>query len=157
MEAVRLEDLGAFARKVLEQLSLTSVRDDKATVVALSGDLGAGKTTFTQALARELGVTDIVQSPTYVLMKNYDISKNTLVPFSKLVHIDAYRLDAPEQFAALRPEQFLNDPRALVVVEWPERLAGALPKPDLTIQFSSHLPDNPAGDAGEGERYIGVV
>jgi len=147
MEKVQLADIGAFAKKILE--SLASARDESATIVALSGELGAGKTTFTQALARELGVADVVQSPTYVLMKNYDISKNTAVPFSKLIHIDAYRLDAPEQFGALDPASFLDDPHNLVVVEWPERLQGVLPTPNLVIKFSSD-------DAKENERYYDI-
>lgn len=120
---------------------------DAAAVVALQGDLGAGKTTFTQALARELGITATVQSPTYILMRSYTISNNR---FTKLVHIDAYRLENPKEFAALKPEQFLKDPKTLVVVEWPEKVEGALPPADVTINFSSD-------GAKEGERYIEVV
>ena len=63
------------------------------------------------------------------------------------MHIDAYRLEQSGEFAALKPEQFLNDPEALVVVEWPERVAGALPEPDLTLNFSSE-------GMAEGERDI---
>ncbi|MDO8518341.1 MAG: tRNA (adenosine(37)-N6)-threonylcarbamoyltransferase complex ATPase subunit type 1 TsaE [bacterium] len=157
MQKVSLDNIGEFARKVLEYIPQTG---ERAAIVALRGELGAGKTTFTQALARELGVVDVVQSPTYVLMKSYELPKpdrnNTstvslfLQRFERLVHVDAYRLDAPEQFAALRPETFLDDPHALVVVEWPERLGDALPTPDLVLNFSST-------DAGEGERYIEVV
>lgn len=160
MQKVELAELGAFAQKVLDNPCFAkATQGDRATVVALSGELGAGKTTFTKALAHELGVTGIVQSPTYVLMKSYELpnldSNNSpivqllLRRFRRLIHIDAYRLDAPEQFAALRPETFLHDPHALVVVEWPERLGKALPPPDLVINFSSD-------GAGEGERYITI-
>jgi len=111
-----------------------------ATLLALQGDLGSGKTTFVQALAKALGVTETLQSPTYVLMKSYDIPNATL--FNTLVHIDTYRLENPKQFSALLPAQagmpsFLQDPKALVCIEWPERVEGELPKPDLVINFSS--------------------
>ncbi len=143
------------AREVLARLPATK---DAAAVVALAGELGSGKTTFVQALAGELGVEGVVQSPTYVLMKKYPIPQGDtlrspgvkVLPFKTLVHIDAYRLERPEEFTALRPEQFLSDPATLVVVEWPERLGAALPRPDLTLNFLSK-------DAGEGERYIEMV
>lgn len=138
-------------------LSVLALAEPKAsaTVLALEGDLGAGKTTFVQALARELGVQDAVQSPTYVLMKAYPLELSGAGgaangKFTKLVHIDAYRLESPEEFDALRPQEFLRDPEALVVVEWPERLAGKLPAPDMTLKFSAeNLP--------EGERDIDAV
>lgn len=140
---VLLSELSTIVKKVLAILPQTG---NSATVVALSGELGAGKTTFVQALAKELGVKEIVQSPTYVLMKRYDIS---YLNFKHLIHIDAYRLNNAQEFAALRPEQFLTDPSNLVCIEWPERVQGALSKPDLTIKFSSEK-------AAEGERFIEI-
>jgi tRNA threonylcarbamoyladenosine biosynthesis protein TsaE len=141
MTRVALHELSYFVRNMLAVLMLADGKD-AATVLALKGDLGAGKTTFTQALARELGVQDAVQSPTYVLMKSYplelsDAGANTNKKFTKLVHIDAYRLERPEEFDVLRPQEFLSDPHALVVVEWPEKLEGRLPKPDMTLAFSA--------------------
>jgi len=141
MKKVPLSDLGGIAVSVLESLPQ---KKDSATIVALQGDLGAGKTTFVQALARELGITDTVQSPTYVLMKLYPISWGQ---FKQFVHIDAYRLDAKEEFGALQPETFLSDPASLVCIEWPERVEGALPVPDVVLRFSSE-------GAGAEERYI---
>ena len=131
-----------FAKDVLAKLAPKNT----ATIVALVGDLGAGKTTFVQALGKELGVTETMQSPTYVLMKKYQTTNSK---FQTLIHIDAYRLENPEEFTALRPEQFLQDPKTLVVVEWPEKVAGALPPADLTVNFSSQ-------DAVDGERYIEI-
>lgn len=136
-----LSDLGNVARDVLARLPEGK---GSAVLVALVGDLGSGKTTFTQALARELGVVATVQSPTYVLMKKYQVSNTK---FQTLIHIDAYRLESPEQFISLRPEEFLSDPNTLVVVEWPERAGDFLPAPDLAIKFS-------ADGAESGERYI---
>jgi tRNA threonylcarbamoyladenosine biosynthesis protein TsaE len=144
MRKVQLSNLHEFARNVLARLDVKNT----ATIVALRGDLGSGKTTFVQALGKALGIGDTIQSPTYVLMKKYEIKK--ALPFKTLVHIDAYRLEKPEEFAALKPEQFLNDPKNLVVVEWPKRLGSALPPADLTVNFSSQ-------DAEEWERYIEIV
>ncbi len=150
MQKVLLADLSQLTKEVLKKLIVKNT----ATIVALRGDLGAGKTTFTQVLARELGISEIIQSPTYVLMKKYQTANSK---FQTLIHIDAYRLEKPEEFAALKPEQFLSDPKTLVVVEWPERIDSALPKADLTINFSSDLPAGEVGGVKEGERYIEVV
>lgn len=139
---VRKEDLAGIARDVLAKASREN--SERACIIALQGDLGAGKTTFTQALAAELGITEAVQSPTYVLMKNYPISFGQ---FTNLIHIDAYRLENPEEFAALKPESFLSNPQNLVVIEWPERVEGHLPAPNILLKFS-HT------GVGEDERYI---
>ena len=144
MEKILKTDLEALAKRVLSKLT---PHEEKATLLTLSGDLGAGKTTFVQALARELGVKEAIQSPTYVLMKKYTLGGQG---FDTLIHIDAYRLDTAEQFAALDPQMFFTAPRTLVAIEWPERVLGALPKADLALTFSSE-------DANEGERYIGGV
>jgi tRNA threonylcarbamoyladenosine biosynthesis protein TsaE len=141
MQKLPLSELRYFVRNVLAAIGMDGPKR-AATVVALQGDLGAGKTTFTQQLASELGITETLQSPTYVLMKSYPLSFKNPYPgiegrFDKLVHIDAYRLEKPEEFAALKPETFLQDPKALVVVEWPEKIEGQLPRPDVTINFSS--------------------
>lgn len=141
MDKVALINLPEFTKSVLGKLPDA---DGVATIVALQGNLGSGKTTFAQALAKELGVEDVVQSPTYVLMKSYPIAYKD---FTRLIHIDAYRLNKPEEFHTLRPQEFLQDRHALVLVEWPERLGKELPTPDMVIQFSSE-------GVGEGERYI---
>ena len=138
---VLLGDLQAAAKSVLTQLR---PKKEGATLITLSGELGAGKTTFVQTLAREMGVTETVQSPTYVLMKKY---KTAHPEFETLIHIDAYRLNGKKEFAALKPESFLSDQKTLICVEWPERVEGALPQADRTLLFSSEA-------AGEGERYI---
>jgi len=151
MQRVLLSGLSQLTKDVLAKLPVKNT----ATILALSGELGAGKTTFVQTLGKALGITETMQSPTYVLMRKYQILQgetlyNKVSPWNTLVHIDAYRLENPEEFAALRPEQFLQDQKTLVVVEWPEKVAGALPPADLTVNFSSD-------GAKEGERYIEVI
>lgn len=141
MERILLKNLDEAARRALVSVE---PHDTRATLVTLSGDLGAGKTTFVQAIARQLGVAEAIQSPTYVLMKKYMLAGQ---PFDVLVHIDAYRLDDPKQFAALDPASLLSAPRTLVCLEWPERVEGMLPPADLALQFSSE-------GMGEGERGI---
>jgi tRNA threonylcarbamoyladenosine biosynthesis protein TsaE len=149
METIQLDHVDAFAKKVLETVQLLAQNKSHATLVALQGDLGSGKTTFVQALAKALGVEETLQSPTYVMMKSYDLQKKAPLPFTRLVHIDAYRLEKPEQFAALKPDDFLQDPNTLVCIEWPERAEGELPKPDLILNFSSE-------GMKEGERSVEV-
>jgi len=136
------ENLRGLVREVSAQLP----EKNAATIIALMGELGAGKTAFVQEFAKELGISQAVQSPTYVLMKKYQVSNSK---FQTLVHVDAYRLQNSREFAALKPEEFLSDPLALVFVEWPERVTGALPAPDLVIKFSSE-------GADEKERFVEI-
>ena len=102
------------------------------TVLALEGDLGAGKTTFTQGLARGLGVKVMVNSPTFVLLKIY---KTKVKKFKKLIHLDAYRLNSGADLTAIGWQDYLR-PENLVVVEWADRVAAVLPKNSLILKFT---------------------
>lgn len=89
-------------------------------ILALSGPLGAGKTTFTQALAQTLGVKEVPRSPTFSLMSTYQIHNHPVL--RRLVHIDAYRLEKPGDILALNLEEELMEPGSLFVIEWPENI-----------------------------------
>ncbi len=105
---------------------LRSKKDtQQATVVALSGDLGAGKTTLSQQVALLLGVSHSVTSPTFVIMKQY---KTTDASWSQLVHIDAYRLQNEQEILTLGWNSLLQDPQNLILIEWPERVSEVIPK-----------------------------
>lgn len=84
-------------------------------VVCLYGDLGAGKTTLVQGIARGLGIKKRVISPTFIIMRNYD----------RLYHIDLYRLDDAK---TLGLEEIWSDPANILLIEWPERAESMLPK-----------------------------
>ena len=89
------------------------------TVLALHGDLGVGKTTFVQGLARGLGIHPPVTSPTFNLYTLYEGNR-------RLLHLDAYRLENEDQVEALMLEDFLISPW-IAAIEWPERIAGWFP------------------------------
>lgn len=107
--------------------------DASARIVTLSGDLGAGKTTFVQAVADALGVQDRVASPTFVIEKIYElpVDQGQSLPagrsgFARLIHIDAYRLKSGGELEALGWGAIAADPRNLILLEWPERVAEIL-------------------------------
>lgn len=106
-----------------------------AAVVSLTGELGAGKTTFVQELARALGVEERVQSPTFVIEKVYKIKKSE--HFSHLIHFDAYRIENTEEIKRLGWHELVRDPENLVVVEWGERIRDILPSGTKHIQFET--------------------
>lgn len=98
------------------------------TTLALHGDLGVGKTTFVQGLARGLGVGEPVTSPTFNIFTLYRGTSRTLV------HMDAYRLENDRQLDALMLEDFLVSPWCLAV-EWPEKIAGWIPANALHLDL----------------------
>jgi tRNA threonylcarbamoyladenosine biosynthesis protein TsaE len=97
-------------------------------VLYLRGDLGAGKTTFARAYIHALGYEGYVKSPSYGLLETYETGGR------KVLHLDLYRIEDPEEleFLALRD---LFDEGTVLLIEWPERGAGHLPEPDLTLEF----------------------
>jgi tRNA threonylcarbamoyladenosine biosynthesis protein TsaE len=133
-----VKDLEALEAEAAAFATSLTPKPEGATLVTLSGDLGAGKTTFTQALARALGVAETVTSPTFVLAKSYALPGNG---FQKLVHIDAYRLKEGKDLAALAFGEVMQEGKTLVMLEWPEIVADALPEADLAINIVM-LPDN---------------
>jgi tRNA threonylcarbamoyladenosine biosynthesis protein TsaE len=125
---------------------LAATCPDNARAVHLTGDLGAGKTTLVRGFLRALGHSGPVKSPTYTLVESYE-------PGGRSVHhFDLYRLTDPEELDYLGLDGYF-DGRALCLVEWPERGAGVLGAPDLTIRLRVEGPGRsarlrPASDAG---------
>jgi tRNA threonylcarbamoyladenosine biosynthesis protein TsaE len=112
-------------RAVAAEWALTLPAD---ATVALHGDLGAGKTTWVQGMALGLGITEPVTSPTFNI---YALHQG---PARMLAHLDAYRLDSPEEAAALMLEEFLVSPWCLAV-EWPDKLPGWISGDALHLDF----------------------
>lgn len=112
--------------KKLAQAFLDSIEvGERAVVVALKGDLGAGKTAFAQAVGEILGVGENMHSPTFVIQKVYSISWRN---FKNLIHIDAYRLDKESELLHLGWEKIIEEPENLILLEWPERVSGIIPE-----------------------------
>ncbi|OGZ95881.1 MAG: tRNA (adenosine(37)-N6)-threonylcarbamoyltransferase complex ATPase subunit type 1 TsaE [Candidatus Sungbacteria bacterium RIFCSPHIGHO2_01_FULL_50_25] len=104
-----------------------------AAIIALSGNLGAGKTTFAQGFARALGIRERVLSPTFVIMKIYAVQKRIWT--RHFVHIDCYRMRSACDIAPLGVKEIFKDTRAIVVVEWPERIRRLIPRNALWVRF----------------------
>lgn len=128
VECRSLEEVSTLARAFVETLECL---DSGATLVVLKGDLGAGKTAFVKEVARVLGVTEHVTSPTFVIEKRYVLSSSLRSPvpsFHFLVHIDAYRMEHAHELEVLGWQELLREGKTLVMVEWPERVAESIPE-----------------------------
>lgn len=124
-----------------------------AAVFALQGELGAGKTTFTQGFLKGLGSKKRVTSPTFVLMRRHRIGgagarragiarSTSRAAFKNVFHIDAYRLKRPEHLAALDLAVILNEPDNIILIEWPEQAKKFLPKHTVWIKFKYGKKEN---------------
>jgi tRNA threonylcarbamoyladenosine biosynthesis protein TsaE len=129
-----------MAQEAKTFLSLLTPNTKGATLVTLSGELGAGKTTFTQGIAKVLGVMDTVNSPTFVIEKIYSVPASTATTFTQLVHIDAYRLKTKEDLSVLGFDELREHPGTLILLEWPECIPGLAETTAARIQLE-HLPD----------------
>ncbi|MBI2038788.1 MAG: tRNA (adenosine(37)-N6)-threonylcarbamoyltransferase complex ATPase subunit type 1 TsaE [Candidatus Niyogibacteria bacterium] len=109
---------------------------DHALVVALSGDLGGGKTTFVQGFAKGLGIRDAVQSPTFLIARNYAFTRGG---YTKLIHVDAYRLGPPaggaREIETVGWNEWVEDRHAVILVEWAKNIEKLLPKVHFDIHF----------------------
>ncbi|TDR22760.1 tRNA (adenosine(37)-N6)-threonylcarbamoyltransferase complex ATPase subunit type 1 TsaE [Marinicella litoralis] len=117
-------------KQVAEELSR---RISPGELLYLKGDLGAGKTTFTQYFLKACGVKAHVKSPTYTLYETYQVKDQ------KYVHMDLYRLTDPEELYFLGIEDLING-HHIILVEWPSKGQGVLPEADWILDFQlNHL------------------
>ena len=136
MKEIIVKDLGElekFAGELLQEIFVKKQSNTKAVVIALAGDLGSGKTAFVQLAAKELGITEIITSPTFSIMKLYDVTGNAV--FTKLVHMDAYRIEDISELRPLRFEEIINDKNNLICIEWPEKIQNVLPNNILNVSI----------------------
>lgn len=138
-------ELPMLAKDIKNKLEALK-NDDKAVVVFLSGDLGAGKTTFTKFLAKEFGIAEDLMSPTFVILKRYDIKDSV---FKNLIHIDAYRLKSYDEFLKIKFPDYLSNAENLILIEWPEMVENENLVPDITLKFEH--------GSEETERLITIV
>lgn len=111
---------------------------NQATVVGLYGDLGAGKTTFTQTAGKYFGIKRKVNSPTFVIMKRYSLKHKN---FDQFFHLDAYRLKSEIDVKNIGWGDIISNERNLVFIEWPEQIKKAMPKKHHEIHIT-HLKEN---------------
>lgn len=96
----------------------------KGIVISLTGELGAGKTTFVQGFAEGLGIKDRIISPTFVLMRQHQVPNSEMV----LYHIDLYRLEGDINIEEIGLRDLFNDSKAIVLIEWADKIKDLLPQ-----------------------------
>lgn len=130
-------DTQALAKQ-LADMSLTGS-------VWLAGDLGAGKTTLTRYWLQALGHKGAVKSPTYTLVEPYRIEQESGI-VRPVYHADLYRLQDPEELSFIGFDEYLDEPNALVIIEWPSRADSYLPPPTLFIDMVQSNHDQNSND-----------
>jgi tRNA threonylcarbamoyladenosine biosynthesis protein TsaE len=127
----RTQELGKELSKILQ----------KGDVICLYGNLGSGKTTFTQGLADGLGIKNRIISPTFVIARCYEIKKHEL-EILNFYHIDLYRIECEKDIENLGIVEILENINNIVVIEWAEKLKKYLPKKRIDIEFSYEKNDS---------------
>ena len=123
------EETEAVGSSLAQSLAMNST-------VLLRGNLGAGKTVVSRGFARGLGITEPVSSPTYTIVQEYELPEK-----ARLYHLDLYRISGVEAALAFGVDEFLDDPRGIALVEWPDRISGILPESAISVEIE-HLSDS---------------
>ncbi len=149
MAELKLRNLKETKKAAEEVAGLVSRREsrDGAVVLALTGDLGSGKTTFIKFLARKLGVKSKLSSPTFLIMRGFNMHDKGF-PQERFYHIDAYRLKSSEDLLSLGFGELVSDKNNIIAIEWAERVKDILPKDKIDLFFKH--------GKGENERTLTI-
>lgn len=125
------------------------VKETKA-IILLKGDLASGKTTLTKGIAKGLGINEIIKSPTFTIMKEYQINES-----KTLYHLDLYRLN--EIGFDFDLEEYIYNENSIVVIEWPTQVLELLPEEYLLVNLSGNQDERKIIISGVGEKYEKLV
>ena len=114
-----------LAKLLAQEILKKPLKKKRALIIGLQGELGSGKTTFIQSLAKGLCIKNKITSPTFVLMKRY---KN-------FYHIDCYRIKNYKDILALDFQEIISNPQNIIVIEWAEKIQKILPENTIWIKF----------------------
>lgn len=106
-------------------------RAEQAVIVCLYGELGSGKTTFTQGFSRSFGLTQRFLSPTFIIVRRYQIPQS-IRPF---YHVDLYRISSEKDIEEVGLPEIMSDNTAIILIEWADRLGSFIPKRRIDIHF----------------------
>lgn len=129
---IRVDQAKNLARKLAEEIK-------GGEVFALIGQLGSGKTTFTQHLGRALGLEQTIASPTFIIMQEYPIAlRSGEKKPGFFYHLDLYRIHSPADISALGLEQIWSQPNTVTVIEWADKIKHLLPPQTTFIYFADN-------------------
>jgi len=139
-----------------EKIANQLIIGHQSSIIALTGELGSGKTTFIQGLAKGLGIKERILSPTFIMMRQYPLTinhKKSLMLRNKssvmnFYHVDLYRIEDEKDIKGLGLKEIWSDPQNIVAIEWAEKIKKILPKKRIDIYFEY---------LGEEKRKIKVV
>lgn len=123
-------------QKVAEDLAKKILKNKpsrQAFVIALEGELGAGKTSFVQGFSKGFGIKEKITSPTFNIYKNYKLQAKN---YKLFYHFDCYRIERPEEILALGFKEIISNPQNIVAIEWPEKIKKVLPKNTYWLFFN---------------------
>jgi tRNA threonylcarbamoyl adenosine modification protein YjeE len=126
----------------------------KKKVFALHGELGSGKTTFTQGLAKGLGITKPMTSPTYIILRTYEVPQDSENTF---YHVDLYRTETEHDVEGIGLLDLLKEPHSLFAIEWPEKMHSLLPEQAVHFYFSYSDEEKHVIEVKEEENAAGGV
>lgn len=132
----------AETKKYAQDFILNVISDGEhrnhALVINLEGNLGSGKTTFSQGVGKALGIKQAIKSPTFVIMRAYDLNNPN---FSHLHHFDCYRVGDPQEIIDLGWFDLLSNPKNIILLEWGSRVQSLLPADTKNIAFAHVSPE----------------
>jgi tRNA threonylcarbamoyladenosine biosynthesis protein TsaE len=117
-----------------QKLGESFIKKTNKKIIALYGDLGSGKTTFVQGIAKGLGIKRRIISPTFVVIRSYKIN-NKKIRAKYFYHVDLYRIERTEDVLNMELEEIIRNSENIVVVEWPEKIEKILPEGNASIRF----------------------
>jgi len=139
------EDTGIFAKETANDILVGKIgrKFNEALVLALTGDLGSGKTTFAQNFAEALEIKEKIKSPTFIIFRKSKVKNKKWIEkcFENFYHFDVYRIHNEKEILNLGWEEIVSNPKNIVLAEWADKIENILPKNCVKIIFKHLMGD----------------